>query len=398
MSELQDFGTIFVGQEDRALGSCRAWIANGRWPAGARIPSERALAATLAVNRKAIRAALATLEREGLVTQRSARIRAVAEHPHDAGSLFDTVAVLTDFRIDVSPPEGMESRSGPVLGIMAAIQAAGLRPLSIAPATMDADAVRRIVAQRPRGVVMLQDIPASRTGAAVAQTLLEAGIPVAAYADVLSENALRDAPFDRVRSDQGAGASALVHHLHARGCQRLLQLWDNSVITGTLPAWRSERSRGMAEACTKLRIAEPRRAELLPLVRGDNPPDREFQRHVRMVAGFLYEHLQGDTPIDGILAISDIDTYYVAAACQLLGVSLPIVGYDDLWRGYELRERYGRPLVATVRKDMPRIGAELVTLLQQRVAANLPQDVQIRTIAPQLVICDEHNPASGARS
>ncbi len=55
---------------DAAADVLRRAILRGRYPAGGRLPPERALATTLGINRLTLRAALARLESEGLVRAR----------------------------------------------------------------------------------------------------------------------------------------------------------------------------------------------------------------------------------------------------------------------------------------------------------------------------------------
>jgi DNA-binding FadR family transcriptional regulator len=59
-----------AGVQERATRTLRSGILSGRWPAGSRLPAERALAEELGVSRLTLRAALSSLASEGLVRSR----------------------------------------------------------------------------------------------------------------------------------------------------------------------------------------------------------------------------------------------------------------------------------------------------------------------------------------
>jgi DNA-binding LacI/PurR family transcriptional regulator len=384
--------TIVVAQHERVLGRCRAWIADGTWRLGERIPSERELAELLGVNRKAVHAAILSLQREGLLELVSPRIRAVPHQIQNRSTgLYDTVAVLSGVEDQYVRGLDPEAGHGILIGVIEAVQGAGLSPLTLDPRRVDAASVRRLIAERPRGVLLMQGVIGERSCGAVAATLIEAGIPVAAYADVLTESELVGAQFDRVRSDQAAGSASLVRYLAERGCRRLLRAWDNAVLE-RVPEWRQERDHGVVTACAELGLPAPLAVEPLKLAVGPHPARTDFERHVRMMAGFLYEHLHGPEPVDAILALSDKPAFYIHAACRLLGREpgrdVTIVGYDDVWRGFGEADFVGCPVSATVRKNMAGIGGDLVRLLQQRVAGELPAAPQTRVVSPHLIPCD----------
>ena len=64
-------------------GSLRAELAEGRYPAGAKLPTEAALAQRFGVNRHTVRRALADLAEDGLVTARRGAGVFVAQTPTD---------------------------------------------------------------------------------------------------------------------------------------------------------------------------------------------------------------------------------------------------------------------------------------------------------------------------
>jgi DNA-binding LacI/PurR family transcriptional regulator len=116
-----------------------------------------------------------------------------------------------------------------------------------------------------------------------------------------------------------------------------------------------------------------------------------FETRSRLYAGYLIEPLlRSQPPPDVLMLTSDDEVAPVANACRLLGVDparAPLItGYDNMYR--QLPERAFEPLVPvfTVDKCNVRIGASMVSLLQQRIAGTLPPDPQLVILEPLLVV------------
>lgn len=382
-----------ITQETRVLGQMRAWLANGDWVPGQRIPAERNLAETLNVNRKAIRAGLATLERDGLIKATSPRIRIVTSNDTIlADSLYFSVLVLTNSAKTkeeaVSAPH--EHDGSALLGILDGIQEMDLTPMTMDPGRLHPKMIQRMVARRPRGVIVLQDAIGDDHGARAVEALVGAGIPVVAYADTRSPASLREAKYDRVRSDQRAGAKQLTQYLIKRGCRRILRLW--SINPDNDPEWKVERDAGVLEALEEASLPVLPGMDLIDVKVGPLS-ENSFRRLSRATAGFLIEALTGDNPVDAILALSDHVYYYAAAACRIFGKKpqedVLIAGYDNTWSTYlERRWEPSAPAV-TVNRDMPLLGKALVEMLNKRIQGSLPPEPQTQTVEPRLVVLDQ---------
>jgi DNA-binding LacI/PurR family transcriptional regulator len=90
------------------------------------------------------------------------------------------------------------------------------------------------------------------------------------------------------------------------------------------------------------------------------------------------------------MVVSDREVFTVAAALRSLGVEpgrdARIVGYDNYWS--DCIERSWEPFEpdATVDKLNRRTGADMVELLLERAAGQLPPEPQLRVVAPRLIV------------
>jgi DNA-binding LacI/PurR family transcriptional regulator len=112
----------------------------------------------------------------------------------------------------------------------------------------------------------------------------------------------------------------------------------------------------------------------VPTVVASGDSRAQWDAQVRMFAGYLLEHLQTPQPVDAIIAASDAEVPIVAAACRLLGripnQDVAMAGYDNSWADYETTQWEPAPPLVTVDKNNRVVGAELIKLLQERVAGN----------------------------
>ena len=72
-----------------------------------------------------------------------------------------------------------------------------------------------------------------------------------------------------------------------------------------------------------------------------------------------------------------------------------LAGYDHYWADVPERQYEATPPVATIDKLNARMGEQLVALLRQRVAGELPDAPQCRLVPPQLIVLDAAAPATG---
>jgi DNA-binding LacI/PurR family transcriptional regulator len=373
---------------ERAIGQIRAWIESGELAPGKRLPSERVLSEQLGIGRTMLRAALATLEREGLIQTQARRARIVRGSASRAQSavLGNAVVVL----VERKPDRGVSARVEPgwhdfiLRGASDGILERGLSALVMAGSSLDAAQVREVVGSGPRGVVAISGM----TDPAVRERLLSAlgaeNIPLVAYGD------LHDWPgCDVVMSDHRTGCRELTSWLLSRGCRRILRCWDSGPPDRR---WLVERDAGYEEACAEAGV-EPLPPLRLPAM-PDGLYDREhFEVDAHTKAGYLSAHLTGAAPVDALLAVSDGLVPKLATACRILGKDperdVTIVGYDNYWR--EAPERAHDPTAprATVDKDNRRIGHALVDVLFERISGKLGRAAHRRVVRPRLVTFDD---------
>lgn len=374
------------GPSEHALRMLRNWIEQGRFAGGTRLPSERKLAGRLDVSRTAVRSAMEALEEEGLIESRPDGSRWVREDVC-ASLLNDTVAILAD-----SPevPRDSDEKESPGwahhihLGALRALRERGLHSLNLETRRVLESGPGYLVAERPRGIIALRDFADCEAARPALQAVSEAGIPVVVYGDVGLVPGV-----DTVTSDHESGSYRLARWLIERGCRRILRFWGTAAAGGEKPDWLLRRD------CGYERAVEEADLEALPAVHIHRPPSEtepNFEHTTRIYAGYLMEHLQGQEPIDAIMAVSDGPVFALAAACRMLGKTpqedVLLVGYDNYWRDLlPVRPEKTVPL-ATVDKRNVEIGRALVDLLERRAAGELPPEPQHRDIEPELVVTE----------
>jgi len=314
----------------RTVRHLQEWIMDGRLIAGQRLPPEIRLASKLNVSRTTIRLALADLERQGLVSG-DKRCRTVLNHVKPKRNfLSDTVALIMDSptQFNRNLIHGTWHSNFIHTGAVDAIRAAGYDALTIHPDRIAGDMIQRLIAERPRGVIIMRAVLQDKSGEHIAKAFKDGNIPFVIYGDVglvYGDPAFR-AEVDTVISDHEVGAY-------------LLTKW---------------------------------------LMRG------------RLVAGYLVEYLNGPKPVDAIMAISDAIVSSVCAALRVHG-KLPnrdvmVVGYDNMWE--DIPDKEWEPLgpAATVEKKNLEAGRELMALLQERIEGKIFEQGQRRVVVPELVI------------
>lgn len=365
-----------------------------RWIGGigtdiAPLPSERELADHLHVSRTAVRSALRELQASGvIVVSGSGRFRRIQRRqnspsetvPSLPGSLLQNTVVVVGAPVsrDVVPPSGWEASIQ--FAATRRIEAAGLHVLSLNVATATSDEMTGLAAARPKGAVLTYRAGESPIGREFAASLHARGIPVVAYGG----DAIPVA-HDAVVSDHAAGAEMLTRLLVARGCRRILRLW----MVDEPHEWLRQRDIGHERAMIEMGVP------VLPAVRltseAMNEVDAEsFTHRVRLIAGYLAEHVLGPEPIDALMVVTDRHALWAAAALRLLGKTpnkdVLLVGYDNGLDSCIERQWEQAAPVATIDKDNPSIGQTLADLLIQRASGSLPAQAQRRVVEPRLLI------------
>jgi DNA-binding LacI/PurR family transcriptional regulator len=362
----------------RALAALRDLIQHGAVSAGQALPAERQLAQQLGVARVTVRSALAELAREGLLDASFRRKRRVAGLA-SGGLMAQTVAMLSPWHRD----DRFRQRRGTDLFIQAElirlVEAGGHHVLTLNPQKLLDGGLAHLLAQRPRGILVAgHDMGERAEGRRLIEACVGAGIPLVAYSYA------PDLPCDTVASDQEAGCRELVRWLAARGRRRLLRLWRFAGSWGWLVARNAGYERGVREA--GLPALPAVHTKDLPHDSGTEPAFRDL---ARSIAGYLIEHLCCPAPVDAILVASDPHAYQVAAALRLFGLrpnqDVDVVGYDRVSQpvGGHAWEPEG-PLATLDRCDA-RIAAEMVALLDDRIAGRLPAAAQHRLVVGDLI-------------
>lgn len=343
---------------------------------GDSLPSELALSREFHAHRATVRRAMLMLAEQGIVRRDGPRAwtlrrpvgRSVADGP---------VAVLSYW-----PQEAVSSIHG---GLDPAVERAVLRALHRHGRDVHYPHLKRgsIAALVSRlgghaAVFASGGICADPDGAALLQGLRQAGLAVIAQGG--SSHVLA---FDRVVGDHAAGTALLVRHLAARGCSRLLRVWQGA----SRPWWLEQRDRGYVAAAQELGL--PVVPELFfdeALPRTAEPDAGNFERRVRHAAGWLVDRLDG---VDAILTVTDWSAAVILGALGLLGRRLPVVGYDNVWKTAWELERVPTRLAATVEKRNDLVGEAMVALMLERLSGTLGTEPQCRVVLPELVVLAE---------
>jgi len=340
---------------ERVKRTLRDWIDSGQLSRGEKLPSERELAKICQVARMTARAALVELEEENLIKRGKVGRRLKP----DSGSwlMTSTIIILSHERfIDLD-----KLHSGDETYVLASavhkIEKYGLHFLSLNPSVSDVDSFKRMLAEKPRGVLATYSAAESLRGQALLASEKGHRVPV-----VVHGNAPPLDKYNRVASDQSQGSKDIVHWLVANGRKRILRLWS---ITEK-HHWIQQRDSGYEAAVRELGIPLLQKVHV-PLNRLNSQSlEDDFNHRVRVVAGYLLEHINGPGRPDAIMALNDMEAGIIATACSFLGVDpddIIVSGYDNLWKDSPFRFLTQRQPSVTVDKNNAKLGEELVRLI-----------------------------------
>ena len=382
----------------RVVRHLKEWMEDGRLIAGTRLPPEMQLAGKLNVSRTTIRLALAALNSEGLIASENRQWVVKQTVSPSKGLLTDCIALIIDPPdISVDPLNDLHTvghEHFTHLGAISAIRRAGYDAFIIHPERLKGDLIQRMIAQRPKGAIILSGVAQDSSGRHIGRALHEGNIPFVVYGDLNRASEMEElATVDTVISDHEAGAYALTKWLISQGRKRILRFWEIPWASGKNKAdWLARRNRGYERAMREAGL-EPLPAletyePLYPIV---GLSEQEFQFHTRVMAGYLVEYLQGAQPVDAIMAIWDGLVGQVSAALRVHGKEpnqdVLIVGYDNVWEDLHEVQRW-EPLgpAATIDKRNTMIGYHLMSLLQERIDGKLFDKAEQRVVKPHLVI------------
>lgn len=371
-------------------GRVMRWLANSieskRLVPGAPVPAERQLAEHLKVSRTSVRAALETLQSQGVVERpadgRRLRI-ASGRHARPADQhaaevvLADTIALLSQHK----PSSAGTTHSQVALALGAAsrqIEAADCHALLVHPARLAHRGVEAFAAMGIKGLLVIDEVDASP----MIQDLLEAyrgRVPV-----VVRGYGPESRRYDRVISDHEGGTYRMTRWMIERGRRRILRFWR---VAGN-PAWLALRDAGYERAMREAGL-EPLPPIVLPELPAHSYDEAGLSHYARLYAGYLLEHVQGANPIDAALVVTDAHAYQFNASLRLLGRDpgrdVWVGGFDNLFAGEPWVQWEPVGPMVTVDKNNEVGGRMMIDLLQERIAGNLPETPQCRVAPAKLI-------------
>ncbi len=368
----------------RVLNHLREGIANGIYPVGQPLPSERDLAQSVGVARMTVRSVLLALDEQGIVHSNGGRLRLVSEQAEPIQEV-GAVQVLKNTLVLVSiNPEGSASHhkehgwSDRIdHGVLIEARKHRLHHLTFEPSRLIGNDWEHLLAAQPHGVIITDLLDEGGDALQRAVTWRERGLAVVAYG-----NAPDSQELDRVSSDHEAGGYLLT--------QALLEMGRKSIVM-IAPAeagiyWFDERYAGYCRAHQERGLvpSNPVPVSTMPSVENLK---QGFELKYRLLAGYLAP-LFSSSKVDAIIALSDGQVAPLSAACRALGKApnkdIVIAGYDDFWSETLERTMDNEAPMFSIDKRNGVIGAELVRLLEERVSGQLPPAAQKRLVKPVL--------------
>jgi DNA-binding LacI/PurR family transcriptional regulator len=243
-------------------------------------------------------------------------------------------------------------------GVIEAAARAGLNALTLHPDGLDAEGVRRLIADPPLGVLVAHAVGENPWGPPILDRLHRGGVNL-----VVNGDAPELAAYDRVISDHESGAYELTRWLIRRGRRRILRVWTARLDD----YWVRARFAGYERAARESGVAALKPVLVRQFPTGEDADGEIFEARTRQLAGYLLEHLRRPEPVDAIMLASDPDVFPAAAALELLGarpdVDVDVVGYDNNWADCPGRRHYRAAPLATVDKLNHLTGERMLRLL-----------------------------------
>lgn len=357
-----------------AAEAIRRWFDNESFDPGETLPPEAEIAELLRISQPTVNRALRKMEREGLLSLRGRR-RIVADP--GTSRLARTVLVLASTGHTRGPTAqrstGWEWHI--IYNATSDIQRNRMNVLSVTPATLTPRELEGWLLDRPAGILCHALDMIDNGHEDLLEVLTASRIPTVLYgpADLFPD-------FDTVFPNQEQGAYQITKYLIDRGCRKPLRCWNAK--------WLPERDRGYERACREAGITP------LPHLREDRAaspgdPMRKFELAKPLYTGYLLPFLNGETPVDGLLAPSDGDVPALSAAVREFNLipqhDIKIVGYDNYWEDSWERKFEPTPPLATVDRRNPEVGRQLAEMLMQRIQDTLPKSPQHRVVEPEIV-------------
>ena len=372
----------------RAMVGLRDLMTTGVLRPGDALPAERDLCHQLGVSLTTLHRATKALEVEGLIRSAGGRTRLVADRPSGQMKLLqDTIVVLAPSR---RPPPS-HHMSGwmeyVTVGAFDAIEAAGFHALAFHSDRSAPEDLQGLIDARPLGAIIPEVVGRNTPVIELVERFKTAGIGVTVFDD-----SPEFANVDRVVSDQVEGTAQLTAWMIAQGRRRILQILPG----GRHDYWLDMRRQGYERSMREAGL-EPLPAVMQLPFDSSEPEDPEVRKtllraKIAYDTGCLMPYLTGDDTVDAILLPSDGHAATVAGALRNFGKQpnrdVLLGGYDNFWS--DCWEQKYVPIcpAATIDRQNPAMGQELVTLLLDRLQGRLPAKPQRRAVSPKLVIAD----------
>lgn len=337
----------------------------------------------MGVDRATVRKALHRLQNDGLVRTGNRGERYLAKPMRGSGDLMQHTVALIGSAVG-SPRAGHAAPGWADQLTQAAHRQILSRKLHVITVNADQIAeggVNALLDSPPRGAILADVFDRRHSLRDMAQALHDRQVPVVVYGDDPELS-----PFHRVVSDHNAGCRMLTRWLLDQGRRRPMMFAE----ADSVGYWLDQRRAGHEAVMAEAGLA-PRPMLSVPPVNVSGDPAQQFEVRSRLLAAYLMDHLAGPEAVDAILCPSDGQTFYAAAACRRLGKvpgrDVLIVGYDHYWPDSPERRFEQAVPAATVDKDNPRIGQELVNLLLDILEDTTERPDPIRRpVQPQLIV------------
>lgn len=354
----------------------------GVWVAGDVLPSERKLAETLRVSRTPLRLALRELVQSGRLRDQNPRGYLVAGASPAEGAvtpMSHTVAVLSALQerhwVAATTADRTEA------GMRDELSERGYNVLQLNPAGLKLEHLRWLRQQGLCGIAATHDIAKSEDGGKLLEAARKDGLRVCVHGDAPSQQG-----FDRVVCDQCEGMRRMTQALLARGCKRIVRVWNHA---GERPYWLRMRDEGYEAAHREAGV------EMVPVLCCPNavdflaagvPKADLLEAYARWYAGHLAEQVLEAGGLLAVVAVSDAWVAPIWRACQMLGrqpgEDVLVCGFDRFWRTTWGEEGKRFPPAFTVDTCPDRVGRRMVRILLEDAAEDRP----VRClVAPELI-------------
>ncbi|MEM6332062.1 MAG: substrate-binding domain-containing protein [Planctomycetota bacterium] len=366
----------------RAMAFIRDQIEGQGLREGDPLPSETAISRELSVSRGTVRSAFSVLQQKGLIEAGQGRVRRVRRVPTRAprSSLMRTTVVVASAVTDPARygQRGWDTHTQAVF--TAGLRQVGYHVLNLSPARLEGADLDELLCNPPGALVLCPSVSGSVHGPRLAEAAQKRGVAVVAESDDQAY-----AAFDRVVPDHAAGSRELVHWLASCGRRHILPVFRADADRW----WVNARLQGYSQGVSDAGL-EPIDACHVPRPAGFGECGREaIEDHINILVGWLYPHVHGPRPVDAVMAPTDQEAPYIAAALEHMGLrvneDVDLVGYDAAWSDdVEGQINPNEPL-ATIDKQNQLIGETIAEIIASRLGSEGEQPAMVRRTPPQLL-------------